>query len=172
MTPTSSPPAASTTTQCPTRRLPASRDAESAERERRADRDGAREREPGETSRSGTSASDDRRERRQRDDDRDERGSHGSVTEAPAGRRVAGAELGEDPEVEERRDERDQRQVERDAELDQSDGRAGSSSAASASPFSTSTIPITWNSVGRRIATLTSPNATSASTARSAFASR
>ncbi len=40
------------------------------------------------------------------------------VTQAPQRGGVAGAELGEDPLVEDGRDERDERQVERDAELD------------------------------------------------------
>ena len=47
------------------------------------------------------------------------------------------------------------------------DAAPGSSSAASATPFSTSTIPTTCSSVARRVATVTRPNAISASAARS-----
>ena len=91
------------------------------------------------------------------------------VTEAPQRCGVAGTELGEDPLVEDAGDERDQQQVDGDADLDRERrGRPGELSAASASPFSTSTMPSTWNSVARRVAAVTSPIATRVSVARSA----
>ncbi len=46
----------------------------------------------------------------------------------------------------------------------------GSASAATARPFSTRTMPSTWNNVARRVAAVTSPNATSVSAERSAAA--
>ena len=90
------------------------------------------------------------------------------VTEAPQRRGVARSELGEDPLVEDARDEGDQQQVDRDADLDRERGGPGSERAASARPFSTSTMPSTWNSVARRVAAVTRPRATSDSVACSA----
>ena len=90
------------------------------------------------------------------------------VTEALQHRRVAGAELGEDPLVEDDGDDRDQHEVEGDAELDRQGRPARELDRADARPFSTITIPSSWWSVARRVATTAAPNATSASIARSA----
>ena len=118
MTPSRSPPAASTAIRLPTNVVAGIRERERRQRqrerggrERAGDRD-ARHEPAGRDARVTAAVSAGAASTAQASVSR-------LVTQAPQRRAVAGAELGEDPLVEDGRDERDERQVERDAELDQ-----------------------------------------------------
>ena len=121
MTPSRSPPAASTTSRLPTSGSPgspsasaASASASAAVAERAGDRDSRHESVAASAQMTAAVSA----------------GAASAVqasvsrllTEAPQRRAVAGAELGEDPLVEDGRDEDDEREVERDAQLDQRRG--------------------------------------------------